>query len=113
MAKKLKKYKRHEWRLAKAWSLHDSRWHFAVQWKVKFLFFTLWNDITLEDVSRCKWDKCDYPGYDKNQYGTWFDTIYFNCEEKAKEFIEFFEEYRKQLFQVQDELANDRYIKVD
>ena len=35
------------------------------------------------------------------------------CEAKAKEFIDFFEEYRKQWFQVQDELANDRYIKVE
>lgn len=108
MAKKLKKYKRHEWRLAKAWSPHDSRWFFAVQWKVKFLFFTLWNDITLADVSRCKW-----PGYDKDQYDHCNDTIYFKCEAKAKEFIDFFEEYRKQWFQVQDELANDRYIKVE
>lgn len=114
MAKKRLVYERHVWRLAKAWSYHDSEWRYSVQRKSSFLWFTIWTDIDQDAVHRCKWDKVEEPGFDVNTpVHRGDDTVYFNSEDDARRFIEFYEEYRKKLYYVYNELAFNQYIMVD
>lgn len=114
MAKKPMIYKRRVWRLAKAWSRHDSSWKYSIQWKSTFLWFTTWAEIDQHTVHLCKWDEVDEPGFDvKATVHRGDATVYFDSEQDARRFIEFFEEYRKKMFSVYNELTFDRYIMVD
>lgn len=114
MAKKRLVYKRHVWRLEKAWSRHDSSWKYSIQRKSSFLWFTIWVDIDQYAVHLCKWDEVDEPGFDvKTPVRRSDATVYFDSEQDARRFIEFYEEYRKKMYSVHNELAFDRYIMVD
>lgn len=100
-------YKRHEWRLEKIYNSKLDEMHFKILYKVKYLwFFTGWNYICKGSINWCK-----YP--DESAYKTTYtsDIVIFNSETLAREFIDFYEQYREKMYKVDEELSHP-YIEV-
>jgi hypothetical protein len=112
MSRKRQEYKRHEWRIVKAWSYADLEWKYYVQWKSKFLwFFTEWVTVDLYVVARCKWiDQSDPELYMKVPLSSGSSRVYFDSEDAARRFIEFFESYRKRMCDVKNDMEFNKYI---
>ena len=102
-----KEYKSHEWQLEKVYDTTLDEMHFKILYKVKYLwFFTGWNYICKDAINWCK-----YP--DENAYTTMFysNIAIFKTEQLARDFINFYEQYREKMYKVDEELSHP-YIEV-
>lgn len=100
-------YKRHEWKLEKIYDSTLDEMHFKILYKDKYLwFFTGWCYICKDAIKWCKYS--DESAYTTKYYS---DIVIFKSEALAREFIDFYEKYREQMYKVNEELSNP-YIEV-
>ena len=107
-----KEYKRSKWRLEKVYDYKEDRFRYRVlrQYTYKFLFFFTCHDwvyIDSQDMKACK-----YTWKENYQTVYYNEIVSFKSEQLAREFIEFFEKYRKKMFDVAKEMETP-YIEVN
>ena len=106
-----KEYQRAKWRLEKVYDYPNDRFRYRVlhQSTYKILFFTChdWVYIDGEDMTACK-----YPWKENYHTVSYNEIVSFKSEQLAREFIEFFENYRKRMIDVLNELKTP-YIEIN
>lgn len=106
-----KEYHRAKWRLEKVYDRQNDTFRYRVlrYSTYKIFFFTChdWVYIDGQDMKACQ-----YPWKENYQTVSYKEIVSFKSEQLAREFIEFFEKYRKKIFDVAKELENP-YIDVN
>lgn len=105
-----KEYNRLEWKLEKIYCYDEGKWRYQPLFKDRwFFFFKDWFYIVSSDLRWCKYPHVN----DDNYYKKCGDCNYigFDSPEKAQEFIDCYEAYRKKMIDVANELKYDKYVR--
>jgi len=103
-------FKKHEWRLKKAWVKDNEIWYIP-QYKTKVLFWEYWTSFYGESIREMKYNEI---GYVYNQRGgtcVGDETAYFKDMDSALRFICWYEMLREKEFETEQKLKNP-YIEV-
>ena len=103
-------FKKHEWRLKKAWVKDNDIWYIP-QYKTKVLFWEYWTSFYGESIREMKYNEI---GSVYNQRGgtcVGDETAYFKDMDAALRFICWYEMLREKEFETEQKLKNP-YIEV-
>ena len=103
-------FKKHEWRLRKAWVKDDEIWY-VPEYKTKCLFWTYWTSFYGQIIRDMKYNEICSVYNQRGGACIGDEVAYFKDMDSALRFICWYEMYREKEFNIEQKLKN-RYIEV-